>query len=256
MATLNDLILSAFVDGELDAVTLGEVREAIEGDPVAQRKVRQLKETTSLIRAVYAQPRYRTASARQADVFGRAARSAKWRAAMMIAASLALLVGLGGGITAQRYWLAPQGTFNERLLEEVADYHVQYAKETEHQVEVGYDRVAEIEQWLGGRLSRPLHVPDLSHEGLNFAGGRLLVVDGNPVAQLTYHRGGHPDEPLAICIAYGPPEESRPSFSSRSGLGELIWRHEGYTYILVGWEDRAALETLAKAVRPLLSTSN
>ena len=50
MRELDDSILVAYVDGELDAETEREVTAAIAEDPLAQKKVQAFRETAALVR--------------------------------------------------------------------------------------------------------------------------------------------------------------------------------------------------------------
>src|SRR3954468_7961377 len=84
------------------------------------------------------------------------------------------------------------------FMAEVAKYHSVYARETEHLAEVPASRKDHIEEWLGARLERKLSVPDLSPAGWTFEGGRRLVEDDQPIAQLLYVAPGR--QPIAVCI--------------------------------------------------------
>jgi anti-sigma factor RsiW len=106
----------------------------------------------------------------------------------------------------------------------IADYHVVYARESEHQIEVPARRLDHIQAWLGERLHRNLLVPDLSDRGLTFEGARLLVVDGQPVAQLVYSAPDRPHEPLALCISFGASGEGAVRTESRDGVRLALWR--------------------------------
>jgi anti-sigma factor RsiW len=141
---------------------------------------------------------------------------------------------------------------SDQLLDEVADYHIVYARETIHQVEVPASQLAHIQAWLGDLLHRRLRVPDLSDRGLTFAGARLLVVAGKPVAQLLYHWPGREHEPLGLCIALGSDGDEGPRTDAREGVQQVLWRRTGYTYVLVGWTTPTILNSLANDLMPEL----
>src|SRR5216684_1741531 len=89
-----------------------------------------------------------------------AARRIERRRVIAFAASFAAIVAVGfiAGF-ANRFTPSPApGDFSERLLDEIADYHVLYAREDEHLVEVPADRREHIEAWLGDRLEREIRV--------------------------------------------------------------------------------------------------
>jgi anti-sigma factor RsiW len=253
MLALDDTMLMAFADGELDAETAKEVMATIAFDEDAQDKVRQFRRSTQLVRAVFDQPHFRpAASSRRAGLLSWVtSHPSSWSRYSLAAASLALFLlgmGAGGGLTTLR---AP--TFGDRMLDEVADYHSLYARETEHQVEVSAARLAHIETWLGNRLHSKLTVPDLSDHGLTFVGARLLGVDGKPVAQLLYQAPGREHEPVALCIAPDPSNDTQMRGDVYAGLQEVTWSESGYRYVVAGWEAPDFLFELATELAPKLS---
>jgi anti-sigma factor RsiW len=254
---LDDSTLVAYVDGELDAAAMHSVARALERDPVAQEKVRLLRQSASLISAVFRDPAYKAvppglAAEVMAPRGAWKTRARGWRLALPVAASIAAAAILYGGYSVGFSQRQQTLNFSERLLDEVADYHVIYAREDEHQVEVPAQRLAHIEAWLGARLHRRIQVPDLTKDGLTFEGARLLVVDGEPVAQLVYRPANQPQHPLALCISFGAPGEEAINTDSRNGVNLALWRRNGYTYVLVGWADRPFLIRLANKLAPQL----
>jgi anti-sigma factor RsiW len=255
MLALDDALLMAFADGELDSATAKEVMASIAYDDDAQHKVRQFRRSTQLVRAVFEQPHIRATQSRRASLLSRAApRLSSWSQHSLVAASLALFLlgmGAGSGLT-----LMKSGeTFSERLLDEVADYHALYAREAEHQVEVPAIRLAHIETWLGDRLHRKLTVPDMSAHGLTFIGARLLGVDGVPVAQLLYQAPGREHEPVALCIAPDLSADEEARGAVYAGTQEVTWSRSGYRYILAGWETRDFLFSLASELAPKIQST-
>jgi anti-sigma factor RsiW len=255
MSDIDDGILMAFVDGELDASARQRVAWAVENDPEAREKVRQLRLSAALIRAAFDDPEYLQVPPAAMHVLEpvRQRRIGRRQLALPIAASVLALAFTGGFAMGARDGEKP-ADFADHLLDEIADYHLLYARETEHQVEVAAAERAHIETWLGDRLGRSLRVPDLSGHGLAFHGARLLVVDGQPVAQLVYRAPGRPHQPLALCITFGAPGHGAPRSDQRNGLNQLLWRRKGYTYVLVGWEPPSLLAALATELTPQLET--
>jgi anti-sigma factor RsiW len=138
-------------------------------------------------------------------------------------------IGLTSGILLER--TAPKSDYAE-LIEEVAGYHGVYARETKHLVEVPANQRDELISWMSDRLGRKLVIPDLSGDGLTFSGGRMLVVNHRPVAQLLYTRPG--GLPVGVCITRLPDEQAPMSVDDRDGLRLASWAQGGYGYIIVG----------------------
>ena len=119
---------------------------------------------------------------------------------------------------------------------------------------------AHIEDWLTKRLGLRLKVPDLATEGLRFAGARLLVAAGQPVAQLMYlpaaGSGAGLVDPRAVGFCYtrtGRPELV-PTRRIDDDLYLVEWRQGGYAFVVLGWQEPDFLARAADAVRAQLET--
>lgn len=246
MTHFDDNILVAYADGELDADTARQVEAAIASDRELGRRVELFRKSGSLVREAFHHPKYKKVSPHLARrLLGRERPAIRlgWRVALPIAASfLAAIIGFEAGI----WHAAPRETdFSETLADEVAEYHVVYARQGEHQVEVKADRLDEIQSWLGQSLHRTLSIPDLTERGLIFRGARLLVVEKRPVAQLLYSAPDRKDQPFAVCITTGPAGEIPLKIEEREGLNLALWGRKGFVYVLVGWLDKPLLRGLA-----------
>lgn len=189
-----------------------------------------------------------------------------WRWGGM-AASVALAFGLG--------WLtrgaAPSATLATAprmaapFLAQAVLAHVTYAPEVKHPVEVSVEQQAHLVQWLSKRLGRPLQVPQLTAQGYELMGGRLLPGDAGARAQFMFQR---PDG-LRLTLYVGamaPTGESAPTsanaasagaasaqdiafaFSQQGGVSSFYWVAQGFGYALSAPLPRAELQTLAEAV--------
>jgi anti-sigma factor RsiW len=249
MLKLDDSILVAYVDSELDAAASDAVRLALERDADAQRRVRALRLSASLLRSAFDDPALQAVPADIAQALRRPLGRDRLRRAARIGAVAASLAGaaalgyLGAAVTGEG--------FDSRLADEIAEYQPIFAQDREHQVELAADRRTEIEAWLGGRLHRRLAVPDLTAYGLAFRGARLLVVEGRPVADLLFVWPDRPDQPLALCIAVGDPGTAKvKTHAAADGLALAGWRRDGYSYVLAGWAEPGFLDRLARSLMP------
>jgi anti-sigma factor RsiW len=233
-----DELLGAYVDGELDAENARAVERLIAGDARASEKVARLRETNMLIRAACDERLYAaTATPRIPPSVRR--RLLRGRYGWTVAASLLVgMVGFGAAM-----W--PGGTHSD-LVDEIAEYHAVYSHETDHLVEVPADRGDELMRWLGNRIERRVVAPDLASAGLRFAGGRMLVVDGRPVAQLMYTRPR--GLPVAVCVTPTDRNAAPIHVEQRGALHLATWTDDGYGYVVVGELDRNAVQYLAEQV--------
>jgi anti-sigma factor RsiW len=83
----------------------------------------------------------------------------------------------------------------------VADVHDVYSKETTRLAEVPASEANTLKSWLASSTGVIFNIPDLSADGLNFQGGRLVAVDGNPTGALYYTDAKH--EVVAVYFAKG-----------------------------------------------------
>lgn len=257
MTNLDDSTLVAFVDGELDAAEARSVAQCLERDAVAQEKVRLLRTSASLVRAAFAAPEWEEAPPELARLIAHGPRPrgflARRQFGRLAAVSMAACAaGVAVGIGAER--LAAPGPA-ERLLAEVAEYHTVYAGDDGHLDIAPARAAARIEAWFADVLNRPVRIPDLAQFGMAFAGARLLVADGRPVAQLLYAAPEHPMRPLGVCITAWRSGDRPLTITRRDGVGLALWTRGAYAYVLVGWVDAGHLRQLATALRPVLEAA-
>jgi len=233
---LDDATLAAYVDGELDPDQLREIEQAVARDPDARRKVRRMREVGALMRSACSEASFQNVP----DALIQLARPCcrkPWRVWIprALAASILLASFIGIDFVVDTHWKKPEiGTveLREAMLDEIAAYHLVYAREREHLVEVPASRQPHIEQWLGSRLNRKLSVPDLSSLGMRFEGARLLVLGGHPVAQLVYSRDRA--EPVAVCVTFGEIQKVPMEITQHRGINVAYWNEDGYAYVVVG----------------------
>jgi anti-sigma factor RsiW len=240
-----DAFLAAYADGELDADQTVEVEALLATDPAARNTVAMHRETAALLRAAFAEGQYR------ADV-GVMPKPVHVRRrvpgyAWAIAASLLLgLVGYGAGAT----WPDLVVSDRDRMLSEVAEYHAVYSRETVHLVEVPAAQSDHLKAWLGKRVNGTLVIPDFKQAGLTFAGGRLVVLDGAPVAELMYTR--EKGLPIAFCVLSHPGAPGKTILQRRGATNLATWADGSHSYIVVGEADQALIGNLAEMARTQL----
>jgi anti-sigma factor RsiW len=145
-----------------------------------------------------------------------------------IAASLAAIVVFGGGAM----WGGRAPSERADLVEEIAGYHQVYSRETAHLVEVPASQAEQLTAWLGERLDREIKVPDLADAGLHFAGGRMLVINDRPVAELMYTRAH--GLPVAVCITQIEGKPWSMDVEQHGALRVATWAKDAYAYVVVG----------------------
>jgi anti-sigma factor RsiW len=242
-----DMLLLAYADGELDPAREREVEGLIARDPRARRKVEIFWQTAAMLRAAGNERRYAAPAPAPAKVAVlRPPRRA--HLGFALAASLAaLVVGFGGGtLFNASHGGSEASSERDALIDEIMEYHPVYAAETEHLVEVPASRAGELSAWLGERVGRKLPIPDLADAGLTFAGGRMLVVGGRPVAQLLYTRAA--GAPIGICVTRLPGGAAPLQVEQHGDLAAAEWEENGFAYVVVGDLSKDAARDLANRV--------
>lgn len=242
--------LSAYLDGELDPTATEAVEARLATDPAAQAELDAMMQADAVALEQYDEQlsdpvpfalaqQIKTAKLPETTVPARPI----WGA---LAASLVVfaLGGIGGyalkdqtGIVQTAGWLA-----------DIADYHAVYASQGRHLVEVGADESDHIETWLGNTVGANFSIPDLSAFDLTFQGGRLLVANGKPVAQLMYRDAQ--GVVVALCLQQGGANSGpAPIFNAQTinGFDFVSWSAANADYVVIGPSGTAELGDIAAA---------
>lgn len=236
-----ETMLSAYVDGELDADGAAEVEALLATDAQARRMVEMYRETGALLRAALAEPFFAEGAHDLLDRPRARRERAGWPIAWAIAACiLACVIGFGGGTVWGSWNNAPR----EALIDELAEYHAVYSRETVHLVEVPAAQSEHLRTWLGHRIERRLDIPDLTVAGLHFAGGRMLVINGRPAANLIYTRDR--GAPVSLCVMQSEMAADELRVERRGNLRVAIWQDGHYAYVVIGDLDAGMARGIAE----------
>jgi anti-sigma factor RsiW len=243
--TDTEIQLLAYADGELDAEETAEVERLLETDPRAQRQLGIYRKTAMLLRAACAEGFYRDVPEKLVTTVQRDRPSSLVPRRWMLAVAASLLLGVFGFAAGYGIGTRPASTY-EALVSEIAQYHPIYAHDAAHLVEIPASRVKDLEAWINERIGRKLAVPDLSSIGFDFAGGRMLVVNGQSVGQILYTRPGM--LPLGICVAAlaGAPQPERIVHHSEANV--ISWSDGSYAYVVVGDVPDSMLHAVATRI--------
>jgi len=258
--------LVAYVDGELPAAEARNIETWLAGDAEAQELRRNLQEDALALRGLFGAVLREPVPANLSAPLGGATAAplqasgtvvelpgrsrprplGLWLAAAAIAClAIGGLAGFFGGQYQARQEIAAIPPQPPSWIMQVAQYHQVYAREQRHLAEVPAEETPHIEAWLGKRLELPFKVPDLSAFGLTFKGARMLVINGEPVAQLIYLPAD--GRALALCFIHSKREDKPLTASQQDDLNLVDWRVKGYGFVVIGWEDQKELRAIAEA---------
>jgi anti-sigma factor RsiW len=132
--------------------------------------------------------------------------------------------------------------------------HRVYVPEVRHPVEVTALEQAHLVQWLSKRVGKPLKVPDLTAQGFELVGGRLLPGEAGARAQFMFQNPagsrvtlylGSLEAPAAPGLAS---KETGFRYEPQAGVPSFYWVDQGFGYALAGQLPRDSLMELARAV--------
>ncbi|WP_208352391.1 anti-sigma factor family protein [Pseudaestuariivita rosea] len=246
--------LSAYLDGELGPAEAEALEAQLASDPAVQAELDALIgadamaqeqfedqlndpvpfELAQMIKATPLQEKPASSNMNTRPIWG------------ALAASLIMFaLGSAGG-----YWFKGQTEQPVQVaswLQDIADYHAVYASQGRHLVEVGADESDHIETWLGNTVGASFMIPDLAEFGLTFQGGRLLVANGKPVAQLMYRQAD--GTVIALCLQRSSSDaEGTLAFRERTinGFDFVSWTANGADYVVIGPEGQPELGAIAE----------
>ncbi|MEP5759691.1 MAG: anti-sigma factor [Litoreibacter sp.] len=246
--------LSAFLDGELSEGETREIEIALEQDVALQAELETLIAADAIAKEEFATVAkepipFAMVQLVQDAQLGIAANSdaapsktSGWFVAMV--AAVALAVGATGGYF-NRDWHGEQVASVPGWLSDIADYHAVYADQKRHLVEVPASEGEHIKTWLSATVGEQVDIPDLSEQGLQFQGARLLVAAGKPVAQLMYLDS----EQRVVALCQIQTATPRDGFAGQSiGAFDMVsWGNDGSNFVIVGDQDRDDLNEIARA---------
>ncbi len=183
-----------------------------------------------------------------------AARRRNGRPWLRVAAAVAWLavgVAVGSGLGWWRWGPGAEGadTTLANLVRPAVMAHAVYVTEVRHPVEVGRDQQDHLVQWLSNRLGSPLRTPDLSRQGFDLVGGRLLPGSDGPAAQFMYQAAG--GERVTVYVKARGRDSGETAFryqSSAAGTTAIFWVDGPFGWVVAGALPRDRLDAIAHAV--------
>lgn len=254
-----DDLLHAFVDGRLTPEQEAAVRARLAADPQAARDVAAWTQQREALRALHSpvlsEPTPASLQQAASRLDQRGISTLRWQRWGGVAASV--LVAFGVGWLGHAQWSARPGAVASRsgdFARQAILAHVVYVPEVRHPVEVEAAQHEHLVQWLSKRIGRPLKIPNLSAQGYELVGGRLLPGDTGARAQFMFQSTSGDRVTLYVgAIAAGGPSAASASqtsfrFTSDGGASGFYWVDQGFGYALAGKLPRSKLLELAESV--------
>ncbi len=176
-------------------------------------------------------------------------RSPRW-AAIAAAAIFMLALGLGSGWLL-RGALETQPGPADLLVANAVTAHALYVKENRHAVEVGADDRQHLVTWLSNRIGNAIDAPDLSAEGFELVGGRLLPAGlgegAVPAAQFMYENAANERVTIYVTGAQGS-DLPASAFTTVAGHEAFFWANAQITCTVVATLPESTMQPLARKI--------
>ncbi len=236
------LLLNLYLDGELDTIGARRLEERLATDPTAAAELAELRTLRQALRADIADDvpperlRHRVeAMARQPRL---SERTWSWRA---LAASM-LVGALIAGSSTVGLFSYRQG---ENVTDEVVASHIRALMAPQPTDVLSSDRHT-VKPWFDGRLTFAPEVVDLADKGFPLVGGRVDVVDFQPVPTLVYRLGKHL---LSLSAIPGGGSGVAERAASARGFHTIAWNSNGVLYVAVSDAVPEEVEAFVTAFR-------
>lgn len=233
-------MLHAFVDGQLCDTEMALVEAYLAENPDRADEVAEWAAQNDAIRALFPAPD-RPIDLPDASQVANVNR-APWPA---IAASVAILaVGIalgwaGRGIAPQNTEIQVAGLVNEAIAA-----HAVFTADPHRPVEIKADEEDLLIRWLSNRVGVQLSTPDLSSNGFELVGGRLLSATEGPAAQFMYENAAGTRITL-FAVRSNSGRMAKFEFESDGKTNSFYWQDERLRYAIIGDLPRDDLSKLA-----------
>ena len=171
-----------------------------------------------------------------------AARLAWWRQAA--AAALIFVVGGAAGYFAAVGSAGDVAAPADRLADSAIGAYVTYAVGQSHAVEVAGNDRDYLQRWLSNRTGLKLVVPDLSAQGFELLGGRILPA-GHAAAALLVYKDPNGNQ-VSIYLTPEPRMKAKGTYAQGDGGPTAIyWLDEGFGCAIVSAAPKDVLDAVA-----------
>lgn len=258
--------IHAFVDGQAAPDKLAALQARLAQDPAAQATVMKWQQQRNALRGLYEhvldEPVAATLTAAARQTAASQQEINQWWRWGGMAASVMLAFGVGWfSHTAWRgEWqnsssrvAMTKALATQNFVRQASLAHGVYSPEIRHPVEVTAAEQDHLVQWLSKRVGKPLKIPNLTTQGYELVGGRLLPGEAGARAQFMFQNTAGTRITLYLGAVDKAPSgaDSRETsfhFAAEGPILSFYWIDRGFGYALAGQVPRDALMKLAEAV--------
>jgi anti-sigma factor RsiW len=243
-----NLLVHAYVDGELDPAHALEVEQMLADDPALAAE----RERVEALRRAIGQrlpnegvpPELARRIAAAVGLPGAPAQAASKMPARPTWHALAASVVLAAAIASGTTWFVSESNAPDATADMVVASHMR-ALMAPASIDVASSDRHTVKPWFNGRIAEAPRVVDLAGQGFPLVGGRVDVIGRAPVATLVYRHRQH-------LISLSAVAGGRPLPAERTQIGGynvVSWSENGVAYWAVSDLALPDLETFAKVFR-------
>jgi anti-sigma factor RsiW len=220
------LLLNAYLDGELDPITAREVEQRLAADPAATRQLAGLEALRGALRADLADDVPPEGLRHRIEALSRPAPQrvhiGSWQALAASALIGALIAGSGtyGVLDYQQ---------GNALTDAVVASHIR-AMMAPAPTDVLSSDHHTVKPWFDGKLAFAPDVVDLAPQGFPLVGGRIDIVDFQPVPTLVYRANKHL---ISLTEIPNGARSLAPATSDDRGFHAVAWNAGSVRYVAV-----------------------
>ena len=215
-----DLLVHAYLDGELDVVSGVTIERRIDAEPAIANQAAEIRALRTTLRTRFPReplpPHLRLRIDNLLSKKGTPYRPT-WT---LMAASLVAAIALSSTST----WFSLRTPPSNALTNELVDGHLRSLIAQQPTDVASSDRHT-VKPWFNGKVAQSPRVKDLSGAGYPLAGGRVDVLDKVAVPTLVYNRRRH-----LISVTAVPVTGTTPTTMSVNGFNIVRWKDEGISY--------------------------
>jgi anti-sigma factor RsiW len=236
----SDLLLHAYLDGELDVSTSVDVERTIASDRVVANKAQSLIALQKVLREKVPReqiPPYLKSRIEAALGKRPAPRRPTW---MLMAASVVVAIALSSMSTRM---LLQETPINSTLASELIDGHMRSLAASQP-TDVGSSDRHTVKPWFNGKTAQSPRVVDLAKDEFPLVGGRIDVINKVAVPTLVYSRRRHIISLTAVSFSNGEPLPG--SVGQVNGFNIISWRKNDNVYWAISDLNENELKAFAK----------
>jgi anti-sigma factor RsiW len=216
-----DLLLHAYLDGELDIASAIAIERSIEAEPALANQAADIRVLQAALRNKFPRESIPPHVQSKVDALVRKEGISRWRPTWTsMAASLVVAIVLSSTST----WLAMRTPTSSAITNELVDGHLR-SLVAQQPTDVSSSDRHTVKPWFNGKVAQSPRVKDLSAAGYALAGGRVDVLEKVAVPTLVYNRRKH-----LISVTAVPEVGSTPTSISVNGFNIVSWNDEAISY--------------------------